>query len=89
MRPGLAHLVVLGPVVDDRLAGGVGLGVAEARGVPAAVGLDEHEELAAVVGGVHQRQAKARNRRTGAGGQQGLEHRASLHVANPYRYRYR
>ena len=87
--PGLAHLVALGPVVDDRLAGGVGLGVAEAGGVPAAVGLDEHEELAAVVGGVDQRQAEARGRDASTGSQQGLEHRASFHFAIAYRYRYR
>ena len=52
---GLADLVALGPVVDDGLAGGIGLGITEARGVPAPIGLDEHEEFAAVVGGVDQR----------------------------------
>ena len=39
--PRLSDLLCLGPVVDDGLAGGVGLGVAEAGGVPAAVGVDE------------------------------------------------
>ena len=85
--PGLAHLVALGPVVDDWLGGGIGLGVAEAGGVPSTVGLDEDEELAAVVGGVDQRQTEARGRR--AGGHQGLEHRAPFHPVIAYRYRYR
>ena len=67
--------------------GVLALGVAEARGVPASVGLDEHEELAAVVGGVNERQAKARGRR--AGGHQGLEQGAPFHPLIAYRYRYR
>ena len=74
---GLADVVALRPVVDDRLARRVGLGVAEARRVPAAVGLHEDEQLAAVVGGVDQRQAEAR--RCGCGGQQALEQGASSH----------
>ena len=76
---GLADVVVLRPVVDDRLARGIGLGVAEARRVPAAVGLHEDEQLAAVAGGVDQRQAEARRR--DCGGQQALERGASFHGA--------
>ena len=59
---GLTDFVSFRPVVDDRLARGVGLGVAEARGVPTAVGLDKDEELAAVLGGASEWQAKARSR---------------------------
>ena len=82
---GIAHLVALRPVVDDRLARGVRLGVAEARGVPAPVRLHEHEELAAVVSGMDDRQSKARGRRAGAC-QQAEEQVASSHRAALYRY---
>ena len=81
---GPARLVALGPVVDDRFARGVGLGVAEARGVPAPVRLDEHEELAPVVGGVNNRQTEPRGRDPGTGGQQALQERSPLHAASPH-----
>ena len=59
---GLADLVALRPVVDDLLARCIGLGVAEAGGVPAAIGLNEDVELAGIVCGMDQRQAEARRR---------------------------
>ena len=88
---GLADVVVLRPVVDDRLARRIGLGVAEARRVPAAVGLHEGEQLALVIGGVDQRQTEAWC--GGGGDQQALEQGASSHDVpsrkGEAQYRYR
>ena len=67
--------------------GVLALGSQKLVGSQPTVGLDEHEELAAVVGGVDQRQAEARG--CHAGNHQRLQQGASLHPAVPYRYRYR
>ena len=77
---GLPHLALRGPVVDGRLARHVRLRVAETGGVPTTVRLRADEELAAVVGGVRQRQAEAR-RGCGAGPENAFQQGASSHRA--------